>query len=76
MPHVAVKLYPGRSEAQKIRLADAITKALVTEAGSADGSISISIEDIPAAEWKEAVYTPDILGKWDRLYKKPGYEPA
>ena len=30
MPHVIVKLYPGRSEEQKIKLADEIVKDVVT----------------------------------------------
>ena len=75
MPHVSVRLYPGRTEAQKQKLADAITQALIAEAGSAEKSISVCIEDVAAADWKDSVYTPDILGNWDRLYKKPGYQP-
>jgi 4-oxalocrotonate tautomerase len=30
MPHVIVKLYPGRSEQQKTRLAEAMVKDVVT----------------------------------------------
>ncbi len=31
MPHISVKLYPGRSEQQKVRLAEQIVKAVATE---------------------------------------------
>ena len=75
MPHVIVKMYPGRSEQQKKQLAEAIVKDVVAIAGGSDDSVSVAIEEIPAAEWTEKVYKPDIQGKWDALYKKPGYKP-
>lgn len=75
MPHVIVKLYPGRSEEQKTRLAERIVEAVVTTAGCAEKSVSVAIQEVPAEEWTERVYEPDIAGDWDRLYKKPGYHP-
>jgi 4-oxalocrotonate tautomerase len=73
MPHVVVKMYPGRSEQQKRRLSEAIVKDVVAIAGGSEDSVSVAIEEIPAAEWTEKVYKPDILKNWDKLYKKPGY---
>lgn len=75
MPHVIVKLYAGRTEAQKAKIADEIVKAVMAGAGSAEKSISVSIEDIAPGEWTDKVYKPDIAAKWDVLYKKPGYDP-
>ena len=75
MPHVIVKLYAGRTEAQKAKLAEEVTKAVMTGAGSAEDSISVSIEDVAPGDWTEKVYVPDIIEKWDALYKKPGYDP-
>jgi 4-oxalocrotonate tautomerase len=75
MPHVIVKLHSGRSEQQKARLAEQITKAVVAGVHCAEASVSVSIEDIAPADWVEKVYKPDIVGKPDRLYKKPGYNP-
>jgi 4-oxalocrotonate tautomerase len=75
MPHVIVKMYPGRSVEQKQALADAITQAFVDIAGSAEKSVSVSIEDVPPADWVEAVYRPEILAKPELLFKKPGYDP-
>lgn len=72
-PHVIVKLFPGRTEQQKRRLADAIVKAVVDIIGGSEGSVSVAVEEIKSEDWKEKVYKPDILDKWDRLYKKPGY---
>ena len=74
MPHVIVKLWPGRSEQQKKQLADAIVKDVVAITGSGEESVSISIEEIKPEDWAEKVYKPDILNKQDKLYKKPGYK--
>lgn len=73
MPHVSVKFFPGRSEAVKQRLADAIAKDVVEIVGCDEASVSVTIEEIPSGTWKEKVYEPDIRAKKDHLYKKPGY---
>jgi 4-oxalocrotonate tautomerase len=73
MPHVSVKLWPGKSEQQKQRLAEKIAQDIIEIMGSSDASISVVIEDIDSEAWPEAVYEPDIVQKVDKLYKKPGY---
>jgi len=73
MPHIIVKMYPGRTEQQKKQLTEAIVKDVVAVAGVGESSVSVAIEEIPPAEWTEKVYKPDIQSKWDKLYKKPGY---
>jgi 4-oxalocrotonate tautomerase len=74
MPHVTVKLYPGRSEEQKTRLAD-IVKTVMAIAECGEKSVSVSIEDVEPGDWERKVYKPDILDNWEKLYKKPGYKP-
>ena len=75
MPHVIVKLYPGRSEEQKTRLAEEIVKDVVAIAKCEEKSVSVAIEEIKPEAWAEKVYRPDILDNQERLYKKPGYNP-
>jgi 4-oxalocrotonate tautomerase len=75
MPHVIIKLQSGRSEQQKARIAEEITKAVMTGANCAEQSVSVSVEDVEPGDWVEKVYKPDIIGKADTLYKKPGYDP-
>jgi 4-oxalocrotonate tautomerase len=75
MPHVIVKLYPGRTEDQKNRLAEAITKNVMSIAKCEEKSVSVTIEEIDSTQWPEKVYRPDILNKEANLYKKPGYNP-
>ena len=73
MPHVIVKLWPGKSEQQKTRLAEAITKDVMNTLHYGEESVSVAFEEIPAQEWAEKVYKPDILNHPKKLYKKPGY---
>ena len=76
MPHVNVRMYAGRSEDDKQRLARAIGEALAQTLGSSERSISVAIEDVEPDVWMAEVYEPEITAKADRLYKRPGYGPA
>ncbi|HRX15846.1 MAG TPA: tautomerase family protein [Spirochaetota bacterium] len=75
MPHVIIKMYPGRGEDIKKDLVQQIAKVIQDKTGCDDNSISVSIEEIAAGEWPEKVYRPDIMEKANLLYKKPGYNP-
>lgn len=75
MPHVVVKIWPGKTEAQKQQLSKAIAKNVMDILGSKDASISVGIEEVDSEAWSQDVYLPDILGKWETLYKEPGYNP-
>ena len=75
MPHIIVKLYPGRSDEQKTHLAEEIVKDVVTIAKCEEKSVSVAFEEIKPEDWAEKVYRPDILENPQRLYKKPGYNP-
>jgi 4-oxalocrotonate tautomerase len=75
MPHIIVKLHPGRSEDQKQQLADQLVKDVVAIAQCQEKSVSVSFEEIEPALWVEKVYKPDILENKGKLYKKPGYNP-
>ena len=73
MPHVIVKLWPGESEADKLKLADEITQGVRSAFGYGPESVSVAFEEISATDWAEQVYGPEILPNLDKLYKKPGY---
>ncbi len=75
MPHVIVKLYPGKSEEQKKKLAEAITQDVMKAFRYGEESVSVSMEEVSAKDWVEKVYKPEILDKPKNLYKKPGYKP-
>jgi len=73
MPHVIVKLWPGKSEKQKAKLAEEITRAVMTVLNYGEESVSVAMEEIEPTAWMEKVYKPDIVSKPKQIYKKPGY---
>ncbi|MCB0348041.1 MAG: tautomerase family protein [Bdellovibrionales bacterium] len=73
MPHIIVKIWPGNTETQKQELTDAIAQDVCKILKSSDKSVSVAIEEISPDEWAEKVYKPDIIGKPNEIYKKPGY---
>lgn len=75
MPHVIVKMYPGRSEDMKIDMVNNITKAITESLHVDESTVSVALEEIDREIWNEAVYKPDIIEKEKLLYKKPGYTP-
>jgi 4-oxalocrotonate tautomerase len=75
MPHIIVKLWPGRTEAQKNELTAEIVKSVVRIAKCKESSVSVAFEEVAEHDWAEHVYQPDIVEKGASLYKKPGYNP-
>ncbi|WP_105618016.1 NUDIX domain-containing protein [Vallitalea okinawensis] len=75
MPHINLKLWPGRSEEMKQEVAQRFTDVLVDTLNVDESSISIAIEEVSLGNWTELVYEEEIRPFKDRLYKQPGYEP-
>lgn len=73
MPHVIVKLWPGKSEEQKSRLAKEITKDVMDVLNYGEESVSVALLEVPPDDWAEKVYKPDIVDQSGNLYKRPGY---
>jgi 4-oxalocrotonate tautomerase len=73
VPHVIVKLWPGKSDEQKSRLAESITRGVIDTLGYGDDAVSVAFQEIAPGDWTEQVYNPDILGRWNDLAKQPGY---
>lgn len=55
MPHVVVKLWPGKSEQKKIRIAEKIVKDVMTVLDYGEESVSVAIEEVKSEEWAEKV---------------------
>ena len=75
MPHVVVKLVPGKSREQKSRLAQEITHAVMSALDYSEDAVSVAFEEVAPQDWADKVYKPEIQDKWDTVYKKPGYNP-
>lgn len=73
MPHVVIKMRPGRSDELKAKLANAVAQALIDTIGVPDKAISVGIEEVALDDWKSEVYEPEIAGKVSTLFRKPGY---
>lgn len=71
MPHIAIKMYPGRDEETKKRLAQAILETASKELNRGKEHFSVSIEDVPQENWKEAVYDKVVADKNTLI--QPGY---
>ena len=74
VPHVIVKLWPGKSEEKKSRLAEAIVRDVMEVLDYGEESVSVAIEEIAPEDWARKVYQPDIAANAKRLYKAPGYK--
>jgi 4-oxalocrotonate tautomerase len=75
MPHIAVKLAPGRSEEQKQELTRRIVQDFVDVLHVSEEVVSLTMEEVDPKDWTEQVYRPEIQAKWDKLLKTPGYNP-
>jgi len=73
VPHIIVKLWPGKSENQKRKLAEEITHSVMRTLQYGEESVSVAFEVIEARNWAAEVYRTHTVGHEDNLYKKPGY---
>jgi len=60
MPHVIVKLWPGKSEEQKTLLARRIVKDVMEILHYGEESVSVTMEEVAPREWTKNVCKPDI----------------
>lgn len=73
MPHIVIKLWPGRDEQVKSNLAKKVADAVVEELKVDIGDVSIAIEEVNRGDWGEQVYKKEIKDN-PNLYVKPDYE--
>jgi 4-oxalocrotonate tautomerase len=73
MPHVIVKLWPGKTEQQKTRLAERIARDVMDVLDYGEESVSVAFDEVQPQDWAEQVYQPEIVNKPEQLDKKPGY---
>jgi 4-oxalocrotonate tautomerase len=69
MPHVIVKLYPGRPEELKQALATKINQAVLDTLNIPEEIISVAIEEVAKDAWDEQVQKVDIIPKQGTIYK-------
>jgi 4-oxalocrotonate tautomerase len=72
MPHISVKMFPGRTQEQKQALTQALTKAMIEAIGAKPETISVGIEDVAKDAWDTTVAKPEIQGKPATIFRQPG----
>lgn len=70
MPHIAIKMYPVRSEELKKEIAVKTRDFLAREMGMEEKFFSVSVEDIEKEQWQEEVV--DKIAK-DDLYVESNF---
>ncbi|WP_340561962.1 MULTISPECIES: tautomerase family protein [Streptomyces] len=74
MPHVSLKHYPRDfTPEQKQRLADAVTRLVVEHFEVPENVVSVALEAVDPAQWRERVDAPEISARPDLLIKTPDY---
>ena len=68
-----MRWWPGKSENQKQKLADEITRSVISALDSGEDSVSVAFKEVSADDWAAKVYRTDIVGNEQRLYKRPDY---
>jgi len=63
MPHVDIKMMPGRSDELKKKVAEAVLDTMAEELGCQKSHLSVAIEDVDASEWNEKVHDVVDPGK-------------
>ena len=64
MPHVIVKLWPGKSEQQKTRLAEATTKDVMSILHYGEKSVSVAMEEVKPASGPRRCTEPNSKTIW------------
>jgi len=58
MPHIIVKLWPGKSKQQKARLSEAIAKDVMNVLNYGEESVSVAIKEVEPEDRGEKVTNP------------------
>lgn len=73
MPHVVVKLWPGRNDEIKTNLAKKIADVVAEDLKVDIGDVSVAFEEVRREDWGETVYKREIKDN-ENVYLKPDYE--
>jgi len=75
VPHVVVKLWPGKSEQQKTRLAQEITDSVMSVLNYGTQSVRLGLRKSNRRSGRRRCTAPISKPNGTSSYKKPGYNP-
>lgn len=55
MPHIAIRMYPGRDDATKRKLAQEMKNTIMQCLGVSEEVVSVSIQDVPKEDWEDTM---------------------
>lgn len=73
MPHVTIKLYPGRNDEVKKKLAEKIALEVADGLQVRSGSVSVAFEEVSQEDWKD-IYIKEIVNNMENIYRRPDYK--
>ena len=73
MPHITVKMWPGKTEEQKKQLTELLVNDIMQVTGAPLDGVSVIIEDVEPEVWDAEVCKKELAPKKNLLYKAPGY---
>lgn len=73
MPHIVVKLWPGRSDEIKLNMATKVANVIAEELQVDIGDVSVAIEEVDSGDWGETVYKKEIKDNVN-IVVKPSYK--
>ena len=73
MPHVNVRMYPGRTDEQKRALTAKIIQAFDEALDIPSKWLTVAIEEVAQEHWNAEIVEPEVLGKQALRYKEPEY---
>jgi|LSQX01.3.fsa_nt_gb 4-oxalocrotonate tautomerase len=73
MPHVVVKLWPGRNDETKFGLAKKIAQDVADGLKVDIGDVSVAFEEVEKSDWEEMIYKKEIKDNMENIYFKPNY---
>ena len=56
MPHVDIRMFSGRDDETKKRVAEAVVETMMKELGCQRSHLSVAINDVDPADWNEKVH--------------------
>lgn len=71
MPHIIVKLWPGKTQEQKMELASRFKKDLIDVMEVPESAVTVAFDEVDKENWYENVHIPLIDGNETGLVIKP-----
>ena len=75
MPHIIVKLWPGKTSKEKSKLVEKFKNSMNEVMGIPKNVITLAFDEVPPGDWYDKVHKPLIEGnKTGDVYIPEGYK--